>query len=248
MLYHTYYHKVLELMALMMEDQGFNIERTANIFADCIARDGLIFVFGCGHSHMLAEEMFYRAGGLAPVSAILQEDLMLHRNAAKSSQFEQQEGFTPPLLDSFCITQNDVLLIISSSGVNPAPVDLALAAHKKGVKVIGIGSFAYVLEKARHSSGKQLNQVVDLFLDNHTPLGDATVRPKGSNVEDTGPVSTLLSVLLVESIVVQTVEELFARGIEVPVYRSGNVQGGGEINRALINRYRGRIKLLEPYA
>ena len=244
MLYRSYYQKALELMALVMDDQGKNIERAARILADTIEKDGLVYVFGCGHSHMMAEEMFYRAGGLAPVSAILQEDLMLHRSAANSSRMEQTEGFTPPLLDTFGATKNDVLLVVSSSGVNPAPIDMALAARGRGMTAIGIGSSAYARETPRHSSGKLLYQAVDLFLDNHTPLGDACI--KTGSGQETGPMSTLLSGLMVNCIVTQTVEELEARGVRAPLYQSGNIAGGCEANRALIERYRGRIRLLDP--
>ena len=245
MLYQQYYQRVQELMTLVMQRQASKIERAAELFTECIMRDGVIYAFGCGHSHMVVEEMFYRTGGLAPISAILQEEFMLHKSALHSSVLEQTEGISSPLYELYDISPNDILLVISTSGVNPAPIDMALTASANNTPVIGISSSSYKNEIPRHSCGKKLFEVVDLFLDNMAPLGDACVRPNGKS-NPTGPVSTILSDFLVNCIVTQTVENLCECGIEPPVFQSANVNGGFEANLLLIEKYRDRVKLLDP--
>ena len=245
MLYKQYYQKASRIINEAYLEEGQKICQGARIMADCIGNGDLIYAFGCGHSHMLAEEMFYRAGGLVPVSAMLMEDVMLHNGALRSSIMERKEGLTPALLDTYGVTSKDVLLVISTSGINSASVDVALEARKRGIYVIGITSLAYRDEPANHSSGKRLCEVCDLYIDNHVPVGDAII-PLDGNELSVGPISTLVSVMLVECLVVQTVEELMKKGIEPPVYCSGNVVGGLEKNIHQVIAKRDRIKLLDP--
>lgn len=245
MLYQEYFQRAHELLKEVFDRQAENIIRAAQMVTDCVRRDGILFVFGCGHSHMIAEEMFYRAGGLAPVSAILLDELMLHKSAVGSSRMEQTEGISPRLFDEYKISPKDLLLIVSTSGVNAAPVEMALKAKRNGVGVLCVSSSAYANETPRHLGGARLSEIADLSLDNGVPLGDACVYPGGGTVA-AGPVSTLLSAMLVNCIVVQVAENLEQLGIEAPVYRSGNVEGGAEQNVRLIEAYRERVRLLDP--
>ncbi|MBR3874351.1 MAG: SIS domain-containing protein [Clostridia bacterium] len=246
MLYKQYYENVRQLMEQAVSRQEDKIVQAAEWLADSIASGGVIYVFGCGHSHMLAEELFYRAGGLACVSAILEEDIMLHKSAVRSSTMEKTEGITPAMIDRYGVQPGDVALVISTSGINPGPVDAALHLKKLGAKVICVTSSAYAEDKSRHSSGLRLFEAGDMWLDNCAPHGDASVTAEGCSVA-TGPVSTLSSTLLMECMVVEAVELLAQRGVQPPVFTSGNVPGGPEKNEDLIKHYRQRVRLLDPY-
>lgn len=246
MLYHKYYDTVRALMDEAVHKQEDKIQQAARMMADSIMAGGVIFVFGCGHSHMLAEELFYRAGGLACVSAVLEEDIMLHKSAVRSSAMERTEGITPAMIDRYGVKEGDVALVISTSGINPGPVDAALRCRQAGAKVICLTSTAYAQDKSRHSSGLRLFEAGDLWLDNCAPHGDASVTAQGTSTA-TGPVSTLTSGLLMECLVVQAVEYMAQSGFEPPVFTSGNVEGGPEKNKHLIQQYRQRVRLLDPY-
>ena len=110
MLYKQYYQTVRDLMEKAVASQEDKLLEASRLMAQSIQQGGVIFVFGCGHSHMLAEELFYRAGGLACVSAVLEEDIMLHKSAVRSSTMEKTEGITPAMLDRYGITDKDVTL------------------------------------------------------------------------------------------------------------------------------------------
>lgn len=245
MLYKQYYDTVHALMEKAVSTQEDKITRAARLMADSIEQDGIIFVFGCGHSHMLAEELFYRAGGLVCVSAILEEDIMLHKSAFRSSTTERAEGVTPPMLDLYGITDKDVVIVLSTSGVNGGPVDAALHAKELGAKVICVTSSSYATDQSRHSSGKRLFECGDLWLDNFAPHGDACVTAEGTSVA-TGPASTIVTAMLMECMVVETVEMMAKDGFEPPLFTSGNVAGGHEKNKNLIKHYRQRVRLLDP--
>ena len=246
MLYRQYYQTVSTLMEKAVNTQEDKITEAARMMAESIQQGGIIFVFGCGHSHMLAEELFYRAGGLVCVSAILEDDIMLHKSAVRSSAIEQAEGVTPAMLDLYGITDKDVVIVLSTSGINGCPVDAALHAKELGAKVICITSSSYANDKSRHSSGKRLYECGDLWLDNFAPHGDACVTAPGTSVA-TGPVSTVVTATLMECMVVEAVEIMAQNGFEPPLFTSGNIAGGHEKNKRLIKQYRQRVRLLDPY-
>ena len=102
--------------------------------------EGIVHVFGCGHSHMLGEEVFYRAGGLAPVRVIFHEPAMLHEGAVTSSAIERKNDYAVTFMKEEDIRPTDVVIVVSTSGKNPVPIDVALYAKQQGADVIGIGS------------------------------------------------------------------------------------------------------------
>lgn len=243
MLYLQYYQAILTILDSMIKTQATGIEKAAALMCECILSDGIIHVFGSGHSHLVAEEMLYRAGGLAPVSAMLDERLILFHGAVKSSCLEQTEGIAEAIYDSYHVAQKDLVFVISTSGVNAVPIEMAMAAKGSGVPVVGVSSSAYWQQPARHSSGKHLHEVVDLSLDNRVPLGDAAVYFEAPDVS-AGPSSSVASMVLMNCIMTQTVDNLQQRDVRPPVYKSGNVGEGIRDNENLVERYRSRIKLL----
>lgn len=243
MLYQKYLEEVGGVLSRVAESQRESIAEAARVIADRMERDGMLYVFGCGHSHLVGEDLFYRAGGSAAVCAMLDSDLMLHGGAVKSSCYERMPGLAKPIFERYGLTQRDVLMVSSTSGINSVPVEMAICAREKGIPVIAIVSMAYAKDESRHPDGRKLHDVVDIVLDNGVCHGDAAVAIEGSDMR-VGPVSTISSCMIAQSILVQVNEFLWEDGVTPPVYVSGNIPGGAERNQALIHRYLSRNKHL----
>lgn len=243
MLYREYLEQVERVLGNVVETQSEKIEKAAKIVSECLAKDGMLYVFGCGHSHIIGEDLFYRAGGTVPVCAMLDSDLMLHGGAVKSSHYERMSGLAKPIFDRYCLTAKDVLMVVSTSGINSVPIEMAMCAKEKGIQVIAIVSMAYAKDKSRHMSGKKLHDIADLVLDNGVCHGDASVFIGDSGIK-AGPISTISACMIAQSIIVQADENLWKNGIMPPVYVSGNLSDGMERNQAMIDRYMARIRHL----
>lgn len=243
MIYKAYWQEVNKVLGYVMDTQAEAIEKAARLVCDSMAADGMLYVFGCGHSHMIGEDLFYRAGGNAAVCAMLDSDLMLHMGAAKSSVYEKMTGLAQPVFERYGLTQKDVLLVVSTSGINSVPVEMAMCAKEQGIPVIAIVSQAYSQDTSRHPSGKKLHDVADIVLDNGVCHGDAAVQLPGSTMH-AGPISTISSCMIAQSIVIQANQLMLEQGVQPPVYVSGNIPGGMEKNRDLIRKYMPRNKHL----
>lgn len=222
--------------------QRQKILASAEIISNVISADGLIYVFGCGHSHILAEETFYRAGGLACVSPVFYEPLMLHESASESSLLEKQPGLAEKLLEKTPITGKDALICVSTSGVNAVPVEFAKLVKDRGIPVIGISSDEYITQAPNNPLGAHLQDICTVCINNYAPYGDACLSP-GTGISIT-PVSTVASSFIVNSVLAEAVGLCLSRGVDVPVYTSGNIPGGAEKNTKLIRRYKPRIAAL----
>ena len=172
-----YLGRIGAMVGRLRDEQLGSIREAGALVAEVLRADRLIHVFGSGHSHMLAEEGLYRAGGLAPVNAILESGLMLHEGAATSTRLEKLPGYSPIVADKYGFEEGDLLIVISNSGVNAAPVEMALLAREAGLKVLAISSVAYSksVEPGPGASAR-LYEVADLTLDNLGRAGDATSR------------------------------------------------------------------------
>lgn len=237
---------VLAQLRQVQATQGPALRAAARMVADALAQDGWLYVFGSGHSHLMAGELFYRAGGLARVAPIFHGPLMLHEGAARSSELEREEGYAARVLADYPLGARDVLVVVSNSGRNPVPIELALLARERGARTIGLVSARHMAAfPSRHRSGQRLGEVVDLVLDNCGVPGDAALTLEGLE-EPVGPTSTITGALLLEALVVQAVEELLAAGRAPEVWQSANL-GAGQYaarNQQLLERYRGRVRHL----
>lgn len=222
--------------------QRQNILASAEIISNVISADGLVYVFGCGHSHILAEETFYRAGGLACVAPVFYEPLMLHESASESSRLEKQPGLAEKLLERTPITEKDALICVSTSGVNAVPVEFAKLVRDRGISVVGISSDEYLSQTPKNPLGTHLQEVCTVCINNYAPHGDACLSPS-AGISIT-PVSTVASSFIVNSVLAEAVGLCLSRGVKVPVYTSGNIPGGAEKNTELIRRYKPRIAAL----
>ena len=243
MLLDQYADKLIGVICTLRDTQRENILAAARLAADTICHDGIIYVFGCGHSHLLAEEVFYRAGGLACVSPIVNEPLMLHESAIGSGKLEKTQGLAPSVLEGYEFGSHDLLIIASTSGVNGVPVEVAVEAKNRGVKVIGISSGAYDSVPPRNMHGIHLSQAVDLSIDNAVPYGDACLQPEGLETKTT-PVSTVAGAYILHSILTEAVQLAVNAGASVPVFTSANIVGGNDKNQALFDKYAPRIKCM----
>lgn len=241
MYYEEYFKQVGAVLDTIREREADKIQQAGTLLADVLSQDGLLYVFGCGHSHMLAEELFYRAGGLAAVYPIFETSAMLHEGAAKSSRIERMSGYAPLVIERYPIGEKDCLLLSSTSGINPFSSEMAECAKAKGAKVIGISSFAYREKPSRRADGKHLPDVCDLCIDNHVPVGDAVIQVREDGTK-AGPLSTIATLAIANSIVLTACELLRERGIEPRVFRSGNCPGTDEYNAQILADFMPRIR------
>lgn len=220
-----------------------NIEKAGEMLADSLQQDGMLYVFGCGHSHMVQEELFYRAGGLGAVCPVFETSTMLHEGAAKSSKIERMSGYAELVMERYTIGPSDCFLAVSTSGINPFAIEMAQMARKRGAKVLGISSSHYRQKPSRHKEGLHLPDVCDVCIDNHVPAGDAVVTVCSDGTK-AGPVSSVASLAIADAMMLSACQKLRERNVEPEVFRSGNCDGGDEYNRRLIERFGARVRSL----
>lgn len=239
----TQYHDIVKgLIDTVFETEEDKIRQAGRCIANTVEADGLVHVFGCGHSHMLGEELFYRAGGLVMIDPLFEESAMLHDGASKSSRIERMSGYASLVIDRYNVKQGDTFLVSSSSGINSFPIEMAEEAKKRGAVVIGITSSNYFSDPSRDREGRHLYDLCDLYIDNHVPHGDAVI-PVDGEVK-AGPVSSIIGFYIVNSMMLAACEELNKRGIKPPIFKSGNVSGGDTYNVEMVERYLPRIRHL----
>ena len=230
-----YLEGIVAILRRVEDEEADTMARAADLVADVICRDALVHVFGCGHSHLAALDAFYRAGGLACVSPLLDEDLMLHDGAAKSSRMEKMSGIAAEAFRRQGVKAGDVVVVISASGKNAAPVEMLRAAKAAGVTTVAISSSAY------RAHGATMLDEADVPIDCKVPYGDAVIDVGAAKM---GGLSTYASLFILNSILIEGAKRAEARGVTPPIYVSGNVEGGTARNVVLEARYFGRIKRL----
>ncbi|MCA6092428.1 SIS domain-containing protein [Streptomyces sp. SCA3-4] len=238
-----FFDAAIALLRRVRDEEGERIAAAGAMIADTVADGGRIFVFGAGHSSLAAQDVVYRAGGLAlmnllAVPGTVGVDIM---PATLGSALERVDGLAGAVLDSSPARRGDVLIVISLSGRNSLPVEMAINARALGLKVIGVTSLAYAEEtKSRHASGTFLKDHCDLVLDSKIATGDAELSAEGI-AAPFGPASTVVTSAVMQALVASAATELAARGIDPPMLRSGNVDGGHEWNGRLLDEYGDRI-------
>ena len=230
-----YLERITANLRRIETEESEALGRAAAAVADTICRDGIVHVFGCGHSHLAALDTFYRAGGLACVSPVLDVDLMLHDGAAKSSRMEKMPGIAAEVFRRHGVAPGDLFVVISASGKNAAPVEMLRTAKTAGVESIAIASSAY-----REHGGVLLDEA-DIPIDCKVPYGDAVIAVGNAKM---GGLSTSASCFILNSILIEGAKKALERGTKPPIYTSGNVDGGTAKNVALEERYFGRVKHL----
>jgi uncharacterized phosphosugar-binding protein len=245
----SYLHAVSGVMQRILDEESESVAHAAIMLADQIQQDRLVHVYGPGgHSNLASQEVFFRAGGLMHVSAILDEGTLLSSGALRSMAMERTPGYGRVVIDNASLGPDDLLVLVNAYGINSALIDAALIARERGVTTIGVSSRSHAEQTApdhpaRHPSQLNVHDVVDHHLDTKVPIGDAVMEIDGA-LEKTGAVSTFANAYIMNWLVLQTVEELVERGADVPLWRSGNAPGGDEANSRFLSRFRGRVKSL----
>ena len=227
-MYVEYLDMLCELLQHMKEAQAEAIQKAAALVADTITEGGLVYAFGSGHSQCLSREIHSRAGGLYPVVSI---------NDPMWGKAERLEGYGELLLKGLPLKEGEVIFVISNSGRNPSPIDVAMKAKEMGLHVVAVTSLPHSKSQAsRHSSGKRLYEVADIVLDTGVPVGDACMSFEGMPMK-AGPASTALGASILNAVMVEAIQYMLDRGEEPPILISANVEGGDEHNRRLVERY-----------
>ncbi len=239
----TYIQRIKELTEQIEKYEASAIRQAAARLATALENGHSLYVFGASHASIVSQELFFRAGGLIPITPIFGREIMLDTSpVTKTSQMERLEGYGRILVGSYPLAENDVLLLHSVSGRNSVAIDLALAAKEKGAVTIAITNKTYSASVAsRHSSGKKLMELCDIVLDNHGEIGDACCELEGLSTK-VGASSTVIGCLIVNAMIVEAAEQMLKNGIvSPPVFYSANLDGGDEKNRELFQKFRSQI-------
>jgi uncharacterized phosphosugar-binding protein len=244
-----YYQTINTLMLRILEEERENIEQAAEVISESLKdEDNLLHIFGTGgHSTMSATEVFDRAGGLAQISPIFFSGICME-NGAQKAKIERVPGIAPMIMDAYSFKKNEVLIVVSQVGINSLTIDAAQSGKDRGLYVIGLES-RELCEKvpqdciARHPSGKNLHDVVDLTLDTKIPYGDSVIEIEGA-MQKSGPVSNILMFFLLNAMLVRTIEKLIEKGANPPIWKSGNIPGGDESNEIYAQKYGKLVKAL----
>jgi uncharacterized phosphosugar-binding protein len=239
------YFTLLGAVLSRIEMEQMHAIRTAGaMVADSIAQGGILHTFGTGHSHMIAEEAFFRAGGLAPVNVILDERLVFLKGAAESTHAERESGYAEVLLEREDVQAKDVSIIISNSGRNAVPIEMAVGMKARGVKVIAITNLKQSMRStSRHSSGKRLFELADVAIDNCVREGDAALEVAGS-ASRIGPMSTVAGAAIINAVVIEAVDRLQKQGLPAPVFTSANVETASDgAMHSMLARWQSRVRL-----
>lgn len=219
-------------VARLLDAEWPSIDAAAALLTEALAAGHQLHGFGTGHSHMLAEELFHRAGGLVGMHPILFDGVTLHQGAELATQLERLPGLAAAIAADHPMAPGDVLIIASNSGGNAVITELATLARARGVRTIGITNLRHATSPAaRDTGGPRLHQLVDVVIDNGGVVGDASIEIEGLP-GPVGPTSTVAGAAIVNAIVAETVERLIARGIVPEVFISSNVAGGDAANDA----------------
>jgi uncharacterized phosphosugar-binding protein len=238
-----YLREAATVVAAILAHELPAIRAAAELCAGAIAGGGLIHVLGTGHSHLLAAELFYRAGGLAAVNPIFDERLMLHVSAIESTRLERLTATGDDLLATLTFSRGDAIIVASNSGGNAVCDTVAVGAQRAGVHVIAVVNRAQAAAADHDGISPRLLDAATVVIDNHGPVGDASVTVAGV-AQAVGPMSTVAGAAIVNAIAVETAELLAARGVAVDVLASSNVAGGDEHNAAVLAPLRTRVKAL----
>lgn len=244
-----YLDRIQRLLTTIEEQEAGSIDRAAGILAEKVLDDRLINVIGPGgHSNMGVEEVFWRAGGLAPVNGILDAGTNLIHGAKRSNIVERTPGYAKAVFDAYHLSAGDALVIVNAYGINAMTIDCALECRARGIVSIGVTSTEFADQvprdaASRHPSGLNLYENVDVFVNNHLPMGDSIVPVEGLS-QTMGPVSTFANSFVMNLLMIRTAEKLLEQGVTPPVWMSANLPEGDRNNRENEAKYMRRIKHL----
>jgi uncharacterized phosphosugar-binding protein len=237
-----YFDAIREILTNIQVTQKKSMEQAALLLSGTILKGGTIYITGCSHSSIFAQEAFYRAGGLMLINPVFLPGMNLDvPPVTRTTKFERISGIAEAVLSETGIKENDVLIIASISGRNTVPIEMALWAREHNIAVIALTSVNYSKStQSRHSSGTHLYELADSVLDVMCPAGDAVLEIEGLP-EKTAPASTAAGVTMLHAVISQTIENLIEAGITPPIFVSANLDGGDRHNQSMMEKYRKQI-------
>lgn len=244
-----YFEQIKSYLEQIIATESEGINQAAKAVADHIKEDKIVYVYGPGgHSNLGSQELFFRAGGLMHVSAILDEGTLLSGGALRSMAIERTPGYGKVVIQEYGLEAGDLLIIVNAYGINAATIDAALEAKRLGVKTIGVSSVKHATSTpadhpARHPSKQNLHDTVDITIDSKVEVGDAVIEM--DNLEQkVGAMSTFVNAYILNSISMEAIALLVEQGIQPPIWKSGNSTGGDDWNQQFISRFKNKIKKL----
>lgn len=240
------FHSIVsEMLSRIMDTQLPMIQNLGKLIAEKTLDGSILFGFGTGHSHVIAEELYIRAGGLFTAKGILEPEFMLHGTKWKSTALERIEGISKSILTLNGVRSKDVIIIISNSGRNPVPIEMAIEAKKEGLLVICITNIAHSKSiESRHKSGKKLFEVSDYIIDNCGFPGDAAMSIEGEPYTF-GATSTITGAYIIQLLVSEIIVNIKKMGGIPPVLLSSNLDDSDAYNETLLKEYFDKFPELE---
>lgn len=224
----TYFEKAIATIQKVQITQSEALDKASEWIKDSMEKGGILHVFGSGHSHAISEDVFWRAGGLAQVNAILDVNLTMHGGGAptRGTSLERMEGYAKIVLENYDLRKDEVIIVISNSGINALPIEVAQIAKDLGLKVIALTNLEQSRNaKSRHSSGKRLFELVDLVIDTCVVPGDASIEI-ASSLPKAAPLSTVVSCSILQALVAEVAARMYKDGFVPPIFTSANVPEG----------------------
>ena len=226
--------KINSILKKISKEEHQKFIKSAKLIKNSYKKGGQLFIFGTGHSKLLAEESFHRAGGYAGACPVRSDEINFSKGTDKATELERTANVAKRALQKYKLTSKDVLMIVSNSGVNHAPVEAAILAKKKKIKTIALTSYKFSKQAPLSKLKQRLYEICDIYIDNKIPPGDAVV---GVNKMMVGPASTITGSFILNSILVELADLLKNEKI-FPFYISVNMPGAKENNDKLVRKYK----------
>ena len=237
---YEYSEEIMKVLERAEETNREALEILIKEMVRTVKEDRLIHTFGTGHGHMIGIELFFRAGGLGNVSAVMDYDTLLFQGARRSGEIERLCGVSDIIFDGSHISPGDIMIISSNSGRNAMPVEMAMRCQKEGVFTVALTNVKQSKQtSSRHPSGKKLFECADLVLDNCCPDGDCLLDIEGIR---TGAATSISGMFLMNIAATETIRRCLAEGIRPYVFQSQNLDGYD--NDAIYEKFENRIKYL----
>ena len=239
---HKYYQRISEILSDVFDQESQSMEQAAQALANANEEGRSIFSFGCNHAGLITLELFYRTGGMVTVNPIRAPGMMLELSPpTMTSEMERIPGYGKIILNNEPCKAGDVLIIHSVSGRNAVTIDMAECAREKGMTVIVITNMNTATSvTSRHPSGKMLHDFASILIDNHGDRGDATIQLEGFD-QKLASSSTVVGAAILNAVTARASEILWSKGINPPVFMSGNIDGGDAYNKAVIAEHKDQI-------
>ncbi|MDN5346061.1 MAG: hypothetical protein PWQ73_565 [Petrotoga sp.] len=234
-----YLESIKKVLDEVEQNEKENIEKAAQLIYETAKNDKHVYIFGCTHSSILAEEVYYRTGTLALFEPIFVPGLSVTTTKPRLTSFiERNEQYGKGIVESSRINNGDCIIVVSTSGGNAVPVTVALESKRRGAKVITLISKNYEKFDSNHSTGKKLgDETFDVVIDNHVPVGDSVIPINGVTM---GPVSTYAGAFILHSISMRVAEKYLENGEQPDILVSSNIPGGEQMNKELFKNKRVR--------